>query len=208
MPHYINHLLLALLLLTTACTSDDSMPNGIIQGPVNDKAQAVYEGNWTIGNYDAGTAEMTASSSGFSFGTIPFAAILRMAIPHSNVSCDNTTGFVVPYTETGISDQAIYMQLNSSMWSTPATIDDQNIMTHTSSGLIVPKYFYIAILSVKNGVYRALGIWSPHATGSKTEYISIDELEKRTGIDFFCNLPDDIEAKVEAEWDPAYWGRP
>lgn len=89
-----------------------------------------------------------------------------------------------------------------------ATIDDQNIMTHTSSGLIVPKYFYIAILSVKNGVYRALGIWSPHATGSKTEYISIDELEKRTGIDFFCNLPDDIEAKVEAEWDPAYWGRP
>lgn len=127
MPHYINHLLLALLLLTTACTSDDSMPNGIIQGPVNDKAQAVYEGNWTIGNYNAGTAEMTASSSGFSFGTIPFAAILRMAMPHSNVSCDNTTGFVVPYTETGISDQAIYMQLNSSMWSTPATIDDQNV---------------------------------------------------------------------------------
>ena len=127
MPHYINHLLLALLLLTTACTSDDSMPNGIIQGPVNDKAQAVYEGNWTIGNYNAGTAEMTASYSGFSFGTIPFAAILRMAIPHSNVSCDNTTGFVVPYTETGISDQAIYMQLNSSMWSTPATIDDQNV---------------------------------------------------------------------------------
>ena len=127
MPHYINHLLLALLLLTTACTSDDSMPNGIIQGPVNDKAQAVYEGNWTIGNYNAGTAEMTASSSGFAFGTIPFAAILRMAIPHSNVSCDNTTGFVVPYTETGISDQAIYMQLNSSMWSTPATVDDQNV---------------------------------------------------------------------------------
>ena len=115
MPHYINHLLLALLLLTTAGTADDSMPNGIIQGPVNDKAQAVYEGNWTIGNYNAGTAEMTASSSGFSFGTIPFAAILRMAIPHSNVSCDNTTGFVVPYTETGISDQAIYMQLNSRM---------------------------------------------------------------------------------------------
>ena len=47
MPHYINPLLLALLLLTTACTSDDSMPNGIIQGPVNDKAQAVYEGTWT-----------------------------------------------------------------------------------------------------------------------------------------------------------------
>lgn len=118
---------MSLLLLTTACTSDDSMPNGIIQGPVNDKSQAIYEGIWTIGNYNAGTAEMTASSSGFAFGTIPFAAILRMAMPHSSIRCDNPTGFVVPYTETGISDQAIYMQLNSSMWSTPATIDDQNV---------------------------------------------------------------------------------
>ncbi len=87
-----------------------------------------------------------------------------------------------------------------------ATIDDDNIKTYTSSGLIVPKYFYIAILSVKNGVYNALGVWSPHETGSTTEYISIDELEKRTGIDFFCNLPDDIEAKVEASYDSSYWG--
>ena len=155
MPHYINHLLLALLLLTTACTSDDSMPNGIIQGPVNDKAQAVYEGNWTIGNYNAGTAEMTASSSGFSFGTIPFAAILRMAIPHSNVSCDNTTGFVVPYTETGISDQAIYMQLNSSMWSTPATIDDQNVTAriYFASPLNTQHRRHIATYSRLSGNY-------------------------------------------------------
>lgn len=89
-----------------------------------------------------------------------------------------------------------------------ATIDDNNIKTHTGSGLIVPKYFYMAILSVKNGVYRALGVWSPHAGGSTTEYISIDELEKRTGIDFFCNLPDDIEDKVEAQYDSSYWGKP
>ena len=87
-----------------------------------------------------------------------------------------------------------------------ATIDDDNIKTYTSSGLIVPKYFYIALLSVKNGVYNALGIWSPHETGSTTEYITIDELEKRTGIDFFCNLPDDIENTVEASYDASYWG--
>lgn len=89
-----------------------------------------------------------------------------------------------------------------------ATIDDANILTHTSRGLIVPKYFYMALLSVKDGVYRALGIWSPHANGSTTEFITIDELEKRTGIDFFCNLPDDIENKVEATYDASYWGRP
>ena len=36
--------------------------------------------------------------------------------------------------------------------------------------------------------------------------ISIDELERRTGIDFFCNLPDDIENVVEANAVPAAWG--
>jgi endonuclease G len=35
--------------------------------------------------------------------------------------------------------------------------------------------------------------------------ISIDELEKRTGIDFFCNLPDVVEKEVEAEVDQDFW---
>ena len=35
--------------------------------------------------------------------------------------------------------------------------------------------------------------------------ISIDELEKRTGIDFFCNLPDDIEDYVESSLNLEFW---
>ena len=35
---------------------------------------------------------------------------------------------------------------------------------------------------------------------------SIDELEKITGIDFFCNLPDNIEDKVEASVSTSAWG--
>ena len=35
--------------------------------------------------------------------------------------------------------------------------------------------------------------------------ISIDELERRTGIDFFCNLPDDIEDDVEYKLDLEFW---
>ena len=34
----------------------------------------------------------------------------------------------------------------------------------------------------------------------------IDELEKRTGIDFFCNLRDDLEDKAEATFKESYWG--
>ena len=90
--------------------------------------------------------------------------------------------------------------------------------------LIVPKYFYMALLAYNKSAnkYYAMGIWTKHYNGgtngadSKThnwpiinkesaEYITIDELEKRTGIDFFCNLPDDIEDEVEATLDTSYW---
>ena len=86
-----------------------------------------------------------------------------------------------------------------------ATIDDANIKQYTSSGLIVPKYFYMAILCVKNHQYKAIGLWTEHKNESDSnknygDYaISIDELERRTGIDFFCNLPDDIEEEVESQ---------
>lgn len=78
--------------------------------------------------------------------------------------------------------------------------------------LPIPKYFYCALLSVKNGKYQALGLWTTHsddaqtATTIKSCAISIEELERRTGIDFFCNLPDDIEETVEATINLSYWG--
>ena len=34
---------------------------------------------------------------------------------------------------------------------------------------------------------------------------SIDELEELTGIDFFCNLPDNIEDAVEKSYSPSDW---
>lgn len=72
----------------------------------------------------------------------------------------------------------------------------------------VPKYFYMAILrynksETANGGYKALAFWVEHKSNASTDLgkyvINIDELEKKTGIDFFCNLPDDIEDAVESE---------
>ena len=78
------------------------------------------------------------------------------------------------------------------------------------SKLIVPKYFFMAILKVKNGTYDAIAFWIEHKVNSDTNLakyaISIDQLEKNTGIDFFCNLPDDIENQVEARCVPSDWG--
>ena len=73
---------------------------------------------------------------------------------------------------------------------------------------IVPKFFYMALLAYdkKTNSYRALGIWSPHYNNSQSEFITIQELQNRTGIDFFCNLSDDIEQAVETTIDQTYWG--
>jgi endonuclease G len=59
--------------------------------------------------------------------------------------------------------------------------------------------------------YQALAFWTQHLSTTQPvanlgDYaISIDELEKRTGIDFFCNLPDEIEDAVEATIDLDFW---
>lgn len=87
------------------------------------------------------------------------------------------------------------------------TIEDygatQGVKSHTSSGLIVPRYFFMAVLCKRGSMYKALGFWAEHLNADHSAdklsgyVVSIDELERRTGIDFFCNLPDDTEAYVE-----------
>ena len=77
------------------------------------------------------------------------------------------------------------------------------ILTTLANGLIVPKYFYMALLRKSSTGYKALAFWAEHlnedhSNDNLSDYIiNIRELERRTGIDFFCNLPDDIENEVE-----------
>jgi len=83
------------------------------------------------------------------------------------------------------------------------TIDGTLIRTTTSTGLIVPKFFFMALLCRKDNNFKALGFWVEHSDSYKKDgvenyVVSIDQLERMTGIDFFCNLPDDIEEKVES----------
>ncbi|MBR7049277.1 MAG: DNA/RNA non-specific endonuclease [Prevotella sp.] len=69
----------------------------------------------------------------------------------------------------------------------------------------VPGYFYMAFLCKKpqsqGGGYEAAAFWVEHKVSADNKLlkylISIDELEQKTGIDFFCNLPDKTEELVE-----------
>ena len=80
--------------------------------------------------------------------------------------------------------------------------------------LIVPRYFFMALLcknsSPSQGGYKAIAFWMEHKGNMDTDFrkyaISIDELEEKTDIDFFCNLPDEIENVVESNMILSVWG--
>ena len=76
----------------------------------------------------------------------------------------------------------------------------------TIHGLACPSHYFIAILAEKGDTYHAIAFYvehradlpeKPSADDLKACAISVDELEKLTGIDFFCNLPDVMEDEVE-----------
>ena len=85
------------------------------------------------------------------------------------------------------------------------TIDrSDHIIRYLGSGsnkIPVPRFFYMAVLGRYKDTFRATGYWinqeSYYSNTPKTYMVSIAELQKNTGIDFFCNLPDDIETQVE-----------
>ncbi len=85
------------------------------------------------------------------------------------------------------------------------TIDSSDkILGYTKNGYIVPKYFFCAVLLKNSKGYQAIGFWFEHksdypSTESLSSHVvNIKKLEELTGLDFFCNLPDDIEKSVES----------
>lgn len=79
----------------------------------------------------------------------------------------------------------------------------QKSSTSRQGFIPVPKYFFMALLRKSSMGYKALAFWAEHLDEDHSNdplgdyVINIRELERRTGIDFFCNLPDKIEEDVE-----------
>lgn len=97
------------------------------------------------------------------------------------------------------------------------TIDrEEYILERIQGKLIVPKYFFVAILVKKmsggKAYYKSIGMWFPHTNvyhgdDKLSDYaMSIKDLETKTGIDFFCNLPDAIEQDTESKKILSDWG--
>lgn len=84
----------------------------------------------------------------------------------------------------------------------------------SKNGLVVPAYYYMAILAEKDGKFQAIGFLVPHSedlpakpttADLQTYTCSIAHLEEQTGIDFFCNLKDNVEREVESAFRLEDW---
>lgn len=96
----------------------------------------------------------------------------------------------------------VYVVTGGVLTGNMKTIGDENVS--------VPNEFYKIVVDVSDGNYKAIAFVIPNRPSSQSFYeyvVSIDEIEAKTGIDFFPNLPDSIENNLERMIDLKAWGR-
>lgn len=113
------------------------------------------------------------------------------------------------------SSDTLYVVTGCVLQNSPGTITDR-----AGNKVTVPSAYFKALLRYMPGStygfggYMAAGYYLPHTTSisnnSFTGYVmSIDELEKKTGIDFFVNLGSavgqDTADKIEAQTPISWW---
>ena len=77
--------------------------------------------------------------------------------------------------------------------------------------ITVPEAFFKVVLCPDSNPPRAIGFLYKNTSGNHPldSYVnSVDQVERITGIDFFPALPDEVEEKVEAEYDLNLWKMP
>jgi endonuclease G, mitochondrial len=83
-----------------------------------------------------------------------------------------------------------------------------NLKTIGKESVAVPNYFYKILLDNSRGKYKIIAFLLPHEDSEKplnNFVVSVDTIEKMTGINFFPNLPDTIEIDIEKKSDYKDW---
>ncbi len=74
--------------------------------------------------------------------------------------------------------------------------------------VVVPEYFYKIVLDNSNGTYKMIAFLVPNRKSDKPLFnyvVSVDSLEKMTGIDFFSKLDNQMENDLEKRSDYRTW---
>jgi len=101
--------------------------------------------------------------------------------------------------------------------------DESDLLGYEMRGngkqVAVPGHYFMALLRIKGKTYNSIAFWMEHKDygyddvsqipntifQNNHQVFTVDELEQLTGIDFFHNLPDDIEEAVEKEYSAGLW---
>lgn len=100
------------------------------------------------------------------------------------------------------------LQYNSIYVVTGPYIESSNPKRIGSNRVAVPNYFYKVVLIYNDKEARSIGFLLPNKKGEFTlqEYaVTVNDIEDLTHLDFFSNLPNDIEESVEKSIDIALW---
>ena len=90
---------------------------------------------------------------------------------------------------------------------TGPVLTDGPYKTIGSSKVSVPNYYYKVILDYYGNEKKAIGfIMAQDSTGNISKYaVTVDDVEKLTGIDFFPLLPDSEEQELEGSLNVKLW---
>ncbi len=83
-----------------------------------------------------------------------------------------------------------------------------NMRTIGEEKVSVPNQFYKVLIDNNSGEPKVLAFLMPHKDSSKPLYefvVSVDDIENLTGIDFFSELEDTVENRIEASSDYKNW---
>lgn len=72
----------------------------------------------------------------------------------------------------------------------------------------VPDGFFKCVLSLRRGKEKAIGFYYANRGGKQPmpqAAMSVDQVEEMTHMDFFVNVPDDVERRVEATFSLKAW---
>lgn len=97
---------------------------------------------------------------------------------------------------------------HSHLYVVTGGILENNLKTIGKDKVSVPKEFYKVILDYTQPEIKAIAFLMPHKESNRPLYefvVSIDELERKTGIDFFPELPDTIENRLESSTSYKNW---
>lgn len=97
------------------------------------------------------------------------------------------------------------------VWVVTGPINGKNPQ-RLPSGVVIPEAFYKIVVDESEKGLRVLPFVFPqefrHRQWPRRHLVSVDEIEKATGLDFFSKLPDGIEDRLESQIPTRIWAVP